>query len=121
MVLTWNAAEGAEVPTPTLLLVVSILNVLALTLKAVVEEENVNPADPERDVRFNAPVVKVNPLEAVKVEAKLPVDEKVAAPVVVSIPPTVVLPVEATVKLEVAPVPTENNWVGDDVPIPTLP
>ena len=59
----------------------------------------------------------------VKVEVSVTdkVEDKVVAPVTPNVPPTIVLPVEATVKLEVAPVPTENSWVGVVVPIPTLP
>jgi hypothetical protein len=62
---TSSLVPGAVVPIPTLELVVSMSNRL-LTLNAVVEDERVRDADPDVDVRLNAPVVSVNPLDAVR-------------------------------------------------------
>ncbi len=61
------------------------------------DEPSVKPTAPEVEVKFRAPVVKVKPFEAVKVEEKDPVEENVAAPVTASVPPIVELPVALNV------------------------
>ena len=48
----------------------------------------VNANDPEVELRFKAPVVRVNPLEAVRVEVKVPVESNVEAPVALKVPLT---------------------------------
>lgn len=89
-----NLASGEASPIPTLELVVSTVNNPELILKAVVEEDNVQAAEPEEAVIDKAPVDIVNPLEAVKVPAEviaplevvemLPVVERVPALVIVN-------------------------------------
>ena len=85
--LTERVEEGAVVPTPTLVFEVSIPNIPP-TVNAVAELFRFKLARPEVEVKFNAPVVKVNPFEAVRVEEKRPVPEtsKVAPGAVVPIP-----------------------------------
>jgi hypothetical protein len=75
------------VPIPTREFEVSILKTPDWTLKAVVDESSVSAADPDVEVNDNAPVVRVRPLEAVRVEEKRPV------PVTSSLVPGLLLPI----------------------------
>ena len=99
---------------PTRVLLVSMVKTPLLTLKAVVEVFNVSAALPEVEVNDKAPVVKVKPLLAVKVEAEV----MVPLPVVAMVPEVERLPAELIVKAP-PPVPTENRAEGAVVPMPT--
>jgi hypothetical protein len=70
-----------------------------LTLNAVVEDERVRDADPDVDVRLNAPVDSVNPLDAVRSPALVMVP-----PPVVEILPDVVIASPAVAVDSVVPV-----------------
>jgi hypothetical protein len=98
---TVKVEVGAVVPIPTLEFEVSMSKTL-LTLKAEVAEFKVKATAPEVEVRLRAPVVKVNPFEAVSVEAKEPVEPKVTAPVAFKVPA-----ISRVVEGAVVPMPTE--------------
>ena len=83
---TSNLNPGAVVPIPTRLFELSTSKRL-LMLNAVVLVFNVNPTSPDVAVKFKAPVVSVNPLEAVKVEENRPV------PATSSLVPGAVVPI----------------------------
>src|SRR4029078_3878619 len=62
--MTSKATPGAVVPIPTREFKVSTLNSCPIR-KAVEEESRPKATSPEVEVKLRAPVVKVNPLEAV--------------------------------------------------------
>ena len=97
---TVKVLEGTVVPIPTLEFEASMSKTL-LTLKALLTELRVSATDPEVEVRLRAPVVKVNPFEAVSVEAKEPVEPKVTAPVAFKVPA-----ISRVVEGAVVPMPT---------------
>ena len=87
------------VPIPTLLLVVSISKRL-FTLNAVADDPRVKSTAPEVEVKFNAPVVKVKPFDAVRSPAE----------VIVPVPEVAMLPDEAS-----PPVPRDTASFAVDV------
>jgi hypothetical protein len=77
---------------------------VSLNVKALVAEESTKPAVPEVEVSDSAPVVKVKPLDAVRVEENLPVPVTSKAKVVgfvFPIPtfPEMMIPLEGAVAL----------------------
>lgn len=104
------------VPIPTLLLKASMLNRLPLISKALVTRDRFKLAVPEVEVKFSAPVDRVNPFWAVKV----PPEVTDPAPVAEILPEVVILSPVYTGERVVSVLP-QNPFVPPDEPTPIEP